>query len=292
MPSDEIWQGDLYALTGKALIEGLLEGDATLFSGDINVLGKVTQDLNAAAGEVRLSGEVGDDLHVATSKLLLSGAVGGDLLVWSGQAELAREGLVRGSAVIYSGQVDLQGPIEGAVKITGGKVELNGEVGGDVAVSCDGLIIGPQAHIAGRLVYDARNTIDVAPESSPGDRKAEHRLRFPLMESPEDSSISQREFKFFWNLFLAVVALIAGVLLLLFFRPFVEGALDRAARARVWEPASGSVWSGFWCCWWRECCASASAAGVGNLVRPRSTGLFRRFDRQDDSGRVDSGLVA
>lgn len=231
VPAAETWKGDLYALTGKSIIEGVLQGDATLFTTELNVTGTVTQDLNAAAGEVRLSGAVNDDLHVATSKLIVSGTVGSDLLAWSGQTELAREGVVHGSAVIYSGQVDLQGKVEGAAKITGGKVEINGEIGGDVIVSCDELIVGPQARIAGHLTYDARNTIDVpAGMVAGGVTKTEHPpgANQPAAAEGESPFRFSAGFVFFWNLFLAVVALIAGVLLLLFFKPFVDSSLQRS----------------------------------------------------------------
>jgi len=231
--SDRTLEGDAYVFSNRAAIRGAIEGDLSLFATDLDLGGTVSGDLNAFARYIDIDGVVDDDVRVAVESLKVEGTVTGDLLVLAASLYLRPPATVRGGVIVYAADISLEGDVKGPVRASGGAVRLAGNFGSDVWVECDELTLDPGVHIAGNLVYKAHNAIDPPAGAIGGEVQrieisAQEVAEEKDSESPFSLSTAARTML---HVYLAFVALIGGVLLVLFFRPFVEGALGHAGGA-------------------------------------------------------------
>ncbi|MBP7149351.1 MAG: hypothetical protein KBD01_17610 [Acidobacteria bacterium] len=225
--ADAVVPADVYAFVNKVRVMGGIEGDLHAFAGDIAVDGTIQGDLSAAAGNVAVRGQVLDDARIAGGELSLTGQVGGHVLAAGGKYVQAATAAVGGSVLVYAGSAELAGNVAGPVRINAGHVDLEGTFAGDVNVKCDELKIGPGARIYGNLTYIARNDV-IVPEGAVAGQVLRTRDAAGDQAAGDGQDGGSRfGFRVVRDLYLAFVALVAGVLMLLFFRPFVDGAVRR-----------------------------------------------------------------
>jgi cytoskeletal protein CcmA (bactofilin family) len=232
VPSGQVTAADLYSLAGTTRIDGTLQGDVATFAANAHVPGTVEGDVLSFTEDVSIDGTVAGGLRAGANKVVVRGAVGRNALVLAKSFRLDPTGRVEGSIASYAGSTTIEGAIGGSLLARSGKVEINGPVGGDVDVRCDELSFGPLARIGGRLTYSARNEVAIPPgivggAVTKGPRPGTGETPDPAAEE-EESGFGLRAL---WRGYLAVVALVAGVALLLFFRPFVDGSLERTANS-------------------------------------------------------------
>ncbi len=235
--------GDVYAWVGRARIEGEVEGDLMVGSaGTVEVPGLVVRDLDVVAQRVVVEGRVGSRMRAVAFKLVVGGEIGADAVVVANSAHFEPSAQVRGSLAVYGGTATLEGSVDGPVWVGAGQVEINGRIAGDATVTCDELKLGPAARIEGNLTYDARGNVDVPPGAVAG--KVIRREHAPDAPSPGEQvpglvRRTTQRLGLYFDLYLALTALVAGVMLVLFFRPAVEGAIDRATNANELAVAFG-----------------------------------------------------
>ncbi|MDQ7086971.1 MAG: polymer-forming cytoskeletal protein [Acidobacteriota bacterium] len=233
--SDRVDVGDTYAFSGDTTIRGVVEGDLSVLTPELDIGGRVSGDLNVCARHVEIDGEVADDVRVFSESLRVGGRVAGDLLAFVGSFYLEPAGSALGGLLIYSADVSLEGDVAGPVRVYGAAVRLSGSFGADVWVECDELTLEPGVHIAGDLVYKARNT--VAPPAGSVDGEIRQVEMTPEELAEEDGGNSFLAFspaaRVTFHVYLAFVALLGGLLLVLFFRPFVDGSLAHAGGATL-----------------------------------------------------------
>jgi general stress protein CsbA len=100
----------------------------------VGVEGVIEQDVHAAGRIVTIRSGAGEDVYAAGWNVSVDGTVGGD--------------------VFAAGRfVDVHGDVAGGVFLAGQIVEIQGHVQGDAYVAAETLVLGPGAHIDGRLVY-------------------------------------------------------------------------------------------------------------------------------------------
>lgn len=220
-------RGDVYALVNKARVEGQIEGDFLVAGGTVLVPGRVEGDLDAAGAEVKACGAIGRRLRSFAATTRICGEVGADAVVFGFSFVLEPGAVVRGSLAVFTGNAKLEGTVDGPAYIGAGQVEIDGKISGDVTVKCDELKFGPAARLEGNLVYESRSEAQIPPGVVAGTvtRKVE-------AQAPPSARSAARLWFSTWfgvalRAWLAFVALIAGGLLLLFFRPLVDGALAR-----------------------------------------------------------------
>jgi cytoskeletal protein CcmA (bactofilin family) len=220
--------GDVYVAGGEIDTAGTIAGDLVASGGDVRVGGGVAGDAAIAAAETRIRGDVGDDLRWFGGTLDLHGAVGGDAILGGATVTQHPESRVDGMLVAWAGAIRLSGHVAGPVRITGGEVHLAGAFAGDVEVGCDELTLGRDVTIAGDLHYEARNEIQV-PEGAV-------RGEVSFSAAPKDREgietgigLLAVVLGFGFKVYLALAAFIAGLLMIVFLRPFVDGAMAQAA---------------------------------------------------------------
>lgn len=224
--------GDTYAWAGELESSGTIDGDLVAGAGQARLLGTVTGDVMLAGGEARIDGSIGDDLRWAGGQLDLLGSVESDALLAGATIDLQPGSRVAGLLAVGGGVVSLRGRVGGPVRVSGGEVELSGRFDGDVDVRCDALTLRPDARIAGDLVYESRRPVDVPEGVVSGE------VRYSPTKDARGPVGTQIETGigylsllagFGFQSYLAVAAFVAGLLMILFLRPFVDGAVAEAS---------------------------------------------------------------
>lgn len=152
LPAGETLSNDLYIVGGGVNVGGTVQGDLVSAGGTLILNGPVSTDLIAGGGNVTVLGDVGDDLRVAGGNITVQGYIADDLLAGGGQITIGGKG-IGGDVVIGGGAVRIEAPVAGKVMIGGGDIYINAPVGGNVHINAEKIQLGPQAVIAGDLVY-------------------------------------------------------------------------------------------------------------------------------------------
>lgn len=212
--------GNAIMAGGRSQIEGHVHGDVVLAGGTVDVRGKVDEGVYAAGGDVRIDARVDRDLMAA----------GGTVLV-------TRAAEVAGDATLAGGNITIDGHVGRKLRAFAASVALNGRVDGDVEVAAEHVRIGPEARIAGRLVYHSPDRPDIAPGAVIAGGVERSRRGFSGL-SPESGVglVVAGVFRAFW--FAGV--LLVGALLILTLPRF-----SREAAATVGSDALASLALGF-----------------------------------------------
>jgi hypothetical protein len=144
---------DYFGAGGMLNLIDAVDGDAILAGGHVTTAGEVQGDLVAVGGEVSIGGAIGDDLYAAGGNVRFDAIVDGNARIAGGDIEVGPATVVAGGLSLTGGQVRFDGVAHDYLQASGGTVTLNGQVVGDAEVHARELIIGPAAHVGGRLVY-------------------------------------------------------------------------------------------------------------------------------------------
>jgi len=128
---------DTFAAGNLIEVDGAEADHLFLAGSDIVVANASVHDLIAAGGDLRLTGaQIIDDIIVA----------GGDIVVGS-DVEIG------GSAVLAGGTVRMDAPVGGDLRVMAGDMTINSTVAGTARLSGTTIVVGPDARIAGDLLY-------------------------------------------------------------------------------------------------------------------------------------------
>ncbi len=225
--SDEVVAGDVYSGAGRVEVRGMITGDLFALSGETVLAGTVGKDAAIVTFQLELEGYVGDSLRaVVAESLSVSGTVDGAALVLGKTVVFRSSATMNGTVVARGGHVQLDGTFNGPVRIGAGEAILSGHFASDVFVTCDALRLEPGLVIEGNLTYASRNDVSVPEGAVAGLVKREERVEEEVGES--DGWELPASVSLLVAIYLAATALIAGLFFVLFFRPFVEGALVQA----------------------------------------------------------------
>ncbi|MHB8831371.1 MAG: bactofilin family protein [Patescibacteria group bacterium] len=235
--------GDLYAAANDVSIDNNLPGDAFLAGSIIRVSGSVGQSLMAAGSMVNVMGPVGHALRVAGSQVTIGSTVEGDVMAAGGMVYILPSAVIKGDLYLASGSAIIEGKVMGNIKATGGEVALRGEVGKDVYVESEGLALGPQAKLDGKLTYKAPKEATMADGS-----KVAGGVDFKKVEKSERGQIKaeKREINWQWILvwFLGMLAisLVAAYLGNYFFKQRVADITNNVLNNFAKQMGWGFVW--------------------------------------------------
>jgi len=110
-------------------------------------------DLIRIGGDVEVSEATSGALTAVGGRITVDAPVKGPLRVAGGNIELGSDAVVEGSAALAGGNIRVEGPIHGNLRVAGGRITLDGPVTGDASIAGGTLSLGPDARIAGRLVF-------------------------------------------------------------------------------------------------------------------------------------------
>lgn len=150
--------GDDRVLAGDdVLIDGRVEGDTFVAAGRSRVDGVVEGDAIVAGGTVELRGEILGNVYAAGGDVRVDASVGGRVRAAGGTVSLEPGSRIGEGATLAGGSIEVYGRVDGDLEAYGGRVRIDGEVQGDVEVASEDIRIGPDALIAGQLLYQGPN---------------------------------------------------------------------------------------------------------------------------------------
>jgi cytoskeletal protein CcmA (bactofilin family) len=205
---------DVFAAGRDVTFDGATVRNAIVAGYDVEQRGGTVADMIAAAANVRISGTVEDDVVAIARSLRISaaGTVGGD-------ARLAAE------------TIEMEGAIAGSMRAAARRITIDGSIDGKADLLAERIVIGPNASIAGDLVYRSRQRPEIAEGANIGGE-----VRQVVFDMPELTRIGLTilgigiAIAIAW----AVATLILVVVVQLLFPAYVGDATQRL-RDRPWS---------------------------------------------------------
>jgi len=212
---------NVYTAGGAVTVTSNVTGDLVAAGGNVLVQGDVEEDLMAGGGTVIVNGKVGGDIRIGGGSVTITAAVGGDVLAGGGTITLANSAQVSGDLVLGGGAVLIDAPIAGDVRIGGGSVNINSRIGGDVIIEADQeLVFGSKSVITGKIKY--RGVKEAVIEE--GAQISEIEFSKLARKGGAKGAVGGIAGAVVWT----IGMIIAGLLLLKFFRRRVRTVVDRA----------------------------------------------------------------
>lgn len=184
--TNEVIQGNLFAMCRTLQIKGTVNGDVLAAATDAKITGKITGDVYVIAGQLEISGEVGQDVNFAGSVLRLMptaklSSPTSDLMSLSLSTTVDSGTQIPGNITSAGYQLVVNGDVGGEVSFWGSALVINSVVtsdvdaavgdsqstgvsqvqtlivpfGWDVQLTDPGLIIGDKGVVGGHLKYSA-----------------------------------------------------------------------------------------------------------------------------------------
>ena len=216
----ETVDGNAFIAGGRARIDGRIGGNAVATGGVVEIRGDIEEDVLAAGGDVGIDANVRGDVRAA-----------------GGTVSIERDATIRGDATLAGGSVNVSGRVEGKLRAFGGVVRLDGEIDGDAEVAAEDIYVGPQARIAGRLLYRGPQAPQIVEGAViDGGVERSRRMWRGLDEDGTVARVVRRVVRTLW---------FAGVLVLGALLVLVLPRFTREAAATVRSDAPASVGLGF-----------------------------------------------
>jgi hypothetical protein len=142
-------------------IDEPVEGNAFAAGARVGITARVERSAWLSGGDVTVSAPIGRNLYMAGGDLRLDSVVYGRLRAAGGHVRIAREALVDGSASLAGGSIEVDGGIGGRLRAYGESIVINGTIGGDLELTGERIRIGPDARIAGSIIYRSGRPIAI-----------------------------------------------------------------------------------------------------------------------------------
>ena len=229
---------DVQFLAGKSvLIKATVDDDVFAAGRDVTLEGAVLKKAILAGNDVEQRGGTVADMIAAANTLVVGGTVEGDLVAFGRTIRVAPAGSLGGDGRVAAERIEIEGRIAGSLRAAGRYVAINGEVGGKVDLIAKRIVIGPNAVIAGDLVYRS----GAKPEIAEGAR-IEGSLREVESKLPEMKSLLRTIVGIGITLIaLWVVAGLATVAIMALAFPAVIGNAAVRLRAHPWSSLSRGI---------------------------------------------------
>jgi hypothetical protein len=170
---------DYYALAGRVIVEGTIEGDLIAVTENLVITGEVTGDVLALVwGEARIGGTVGGSVRVAAQTITTDGDVTEDLVVSTFSGTLGGE--VGRDILTSSFDVDVVATVGRDVRGQAYSFGLSGEVDRNIDVTVNGISVEPSASVGGDLVYKSNRVGTISGGADFEGQVVRQRARYPI----------------------------------------------------------------------------------------------------------------
>jgi len=224
--ADDVVTEDLYALGGRTIIEGTVQGDLVVLSGEVIVTGTVEGDVVGFVwGPARFAGEVGESVLLASLRLDAGGRIGADLTVLAGEARVGAD--VGRDVLVIGGSAEVAGSVGRDLRSQAWRLSVAGSVGRDVVARVDDMVLGDAARVAGDVTFRASDEVRVSESATVGGTLVQAQVLAPTWARAVTRLVG-------W---LSVLGfLVAGVALFWVFRGTAPRSVG-VARERPWRSA-------------------------------------------------------
>jgi hypothetical protein len=145
---------DLFIASESVSIDGNVLGSIFAGTGRYVQTGMVKGDLVLGTETAVISGAIGGDIYVGAGNVTLSKAViGGNVIGGAGNITIDKDSKIGGSLIAGSGDLKNSASVGRNVVVGASTVYLDSKVGKEVRVGGGDIALGPNANIAGNLIY-------------------------------------------------------------------------------------------------------------------------------------------
>jgi hypothetical protein len=170
---------DYYALAGKVIVEGRIEGDLIAVTQELIITGEVEGDVLAVVwGTARIGGNVGGSVRIAAQSVTTDGFIGDDLVVATYSGDLGGE--VGRDILTSSFGIDLGARVGRDVRGQVYSFRLDGDVTRNLDVTVNGIVVGAGSSVGGDLVYKANREGTISGGAEFGGQVVRQRVRYPI----------------------------------------------------------------------------------------------------------------
>jgi cytoskeletal protein CcmA (bactofilin family) len=148
---------------GDIVLDRPVSGNAFAAGGSVEVRERVEENAYVSGGDVTIAADVGGNLYAAGGDVRLQGDVDGKARAAGGRVRFDAGSRIGRDASFAGGSIELDGEVDGDVRAYGENVWINGPVGGDIRAAGESIRVGPDARIAGDVVYRSRDRIRIDP---------------------------------------------------------------------------------------------------------------------------------
>ena len=153
LASDEVVEGNFYAIGNSVSITGEVIGDVVIAGGNVTTAGVVAEDALIIGGTVSLGGEIVDDARVVAGEVTVSGKVDGSLSILAGRVKILSTANITGDVMIYGGSAVIEGEIGGFLYGTTDSMRIDGTVVSGVDITTQSLQLGNRSAVEGNISY-------------------------------------------------------------------------------------------------------------------------------------------
>jgi hypothetical protein len=177
VPSGDVVVEDLYAVGGRTIIEGTVEGDVFVISGELTITGTVTGDVvGMVGGRARISGSVEGSVRLAAVDLEVTGRVADDVAIVTLDGDVAAD--VGRDVLVIAGRASVGGTVGRDVRGQAWTMRVAADVGRDILARVDRLSLA--GTVGDDVVYGATLDADVADDFEFGGQLIRRRVFSPV----------------------------------------------------------------------------------------------------------------
>jgi len=157
VPAGETVNDDLYLTGAEITVDGIVNGNIIAAGNKITVNGEVNGSIIAVGQTVAINGRVRNSVRAACSTMTIEGTIGHDIVAVAGFVSTTSGSTIGRDLLVYSGVVNIKGPVSRNIRGNIGRLTINNRVGGYVDVEVGNLKLERSADIAGHLTYVSEN---------------------------------------------------------------------------------------------------------------------------------------
>lgn len=222
---------DLFVVSSAVRIAGTIDGDLFCFCHTLTIEGQVNGDVFAFANNVLITGKVNGSVRSLNENLTLEGNVARNVLSFVSQLRTTSRANIAGSATLFVGHMELDGPVGKDLSAFLGDGSINSAIGGDVWIHQGSghhfaLLVAPGADIKGSFQFK-------------GPQRPEISSAAKLASTPEVEIVTEppdylRTSSYRYNALLWGAGFLVGLVLLSVAPGFAHDTTREVAR--IWAP--------------------------------------------------------
>ena len=238
VPDGQTVKNDLYVMAQSVRVAGTVEGDLFCFCSSLDIDGRVTGDVFAFSHAVRITGKVDGSLRSFNGNLMIEGEVERNVLSFVGVFHSTPRSHVGGSATMFVGEMQLEGPLGRDLAAFVGEGSINAPIGGNVRIRqsrgeheghyarADSVVrVGSHADIKGSFQYKGPEKPEISEQA--------HLASAPRIEIVQPVSEYRKPISYWYNAMIWGTAFVMGLVLIALMPGPMQEASRQASRVGV-----------------------------------------------------------
>ena len=215
---DAVIDRDAYFVGKELFLKGTVQGDLFAAGAKVEIDGVVDADVLVLAGNALVGGDTGGDVRIAGGEVMVTGTTAEDVVILGGTVRFTADSFVGENVLVYADVLLLEGTIDGSIEVHARSVLLQGAINGSANIEArESFSMTRDATIAGDLTYRAPRQLFLSDTASIGGE-----IEF-IQAVAREGGLGATGL-----MIRIIMAVVAGVLLMILFPAFTRTASRRA----------------------------------------------------------------